>query len=397
MIKPEEGMYREEVTAMWHRNFHDPAPYMEFYFEEVYGKNEVLLNLSNEEEMRGMLHLNPYHLRVNGEEIETHYIVGVATEEEYRRQGVMRELLLTTFQKLRKEGESFTYLMPADEDYYLPFEFRFGSCWYEQELEYHPDADGTEVVTLEFEQKARDFAKVVSLENEARDKAFALHTEISKEYLLRMEKEAKSDFSRLYYIYDGEQYLGRVVVGAEQEYMFLSQLVCVCPERQKEMLEQVIRYVEGRYHYGKYQVSTDESWEPVEGKLGSNPMNRTLKAKEKKMIMFRILDLEKFAQFLHGEGEAVCEFKVEDPHLKEQEGRYCFTISSGTVTVRREEEGAGVERNEGGRITIGDLTRILFGDMTKEEMEMLPGLTEEGKELLASIEPLRKTCIQEFV
>ena len=50
MISLEEGRYKEEVYAMWQRNFHDPVPYADFYFEEVYGKNKVLLNIQEESE-----------------------------------------------------------------------------------------------------------------------------------------------------------------------------------------------------------------------------------------------------------------------------------------------------------------------------------------------------------
>ena len=125
MIIRENGRYREEVYAMWQRNFHDPVPYADFYFTEVYGKNEVLLNVTDtagikgsaasempalhaaamgEElpdeasgDIRGMLHLNPYELLVRGKCVDANYIVGVATDEEFRRQGVMRELLTDTF------------------------------------------------------------------------------------------------------------------------------------------------------------------------------------------------------------------------------------------------------------------------------------------------------------
>ena len=161
MIIEDRERHKEEVCAMWQRNFHDPAPYAEFYFTEVYGKNEILLNLSGDSadrltameagrdregasgelpeaeagEIRGMLHLNPYRLFVRGKEVDAHYIVGVATDEEYRRQGVMRELLADTFHRLRERGEMLTYLMPADRDYYLPFDFRFGMCQLEQEIE----------------------------------------------------------------------------------------------------------------------------------------------------------------------------------------------------------------------------------------------------------------------
>ena len=104
MIYEENGQYRDEIYDMWQRNFHDPAPYADFYFQEVYGKNEILLNAGSAPEMtpgeweetpalkmmgeseeiiRGMLHLNPYELLVRGREQQAHYIVGVATDKRF--------------------------------------------------------------------------------------------------------------------------------------------------------------------------------------------------------------------------------------------------------------------------------------------------------------------------
>ena len=44
MISLEKGQKKDEIFAMWQRNFHDPVPYAKFYFDEVYGKNEILIN-----------------------------------------------------------------------------------------------------------------------------------------------------------------------------------------------------------------------------------------------------------------------------------------------------------------------------------------------------------------
>lgn len=153
MIVWDDGTKKQRVYEMWEDNFHDPVSYANFYFNEVYGKNEVLLNeemSADENIVKGMLHLNPYTLHVKGQQAEAKYIVGVATDEEYRRQGVMRELLVKTFQELRSRGELFTYLMPADENYYLPFDFRFGMAQVEQELEYLPE------LRKETEKQAKD-------------------------------------------------------------------------------------------------------------------------------------------------------------------------------------------------------------------------------------------------
>ena len=153
MIVWDNGTKKQRVYEIWEDNFHDPVSYANFYFNEVYGKNEVLLNeemSADENLVKGMLHLNPYTLHVKGQPAEAKYIVGVATDEEYRRQGVMRELLVKTFQELRSRGELFTYLMPADENYYLPFDFRFGMAQVEQELEYLPE------LRKETEKQAKD-------------------------------------------------------------------------------------------------------------------------------------------------------------------------------------------------------------------------------------------------
>ena len=55
------------------------------------------------------------------------------------KEKLLEELLIESFQTLRSRGECFTYLMPADENYYLPFDFRFGMTQIEQEVEYLPD------------------------------------------------------------------------------------------------------------------------------------------------------------------------------------------------------------------------------------------------------------------
>ena len=44
MIVWDNGTKKQRVYEIWEDNFHDPVSYANFYFNEVYGKNEVLLN-----------------------------------------------------------------------------------------------------------------------------------------------------------------------------------------------------------------------------------------------------------------------------------------------------------------------------------------------------------------
>lgn len=397
MITPENGMRKDEIYAMWQRNFHDPVSYANFYFEEVYGKNEILLNTEKDDSIKGMLHLNPYNLRMSGETKEAHYIVGVATEEEFRRQGVMRELLEETFLKLRGQGEAFTYLMPADENYYLPFDFRFGSAQIEQEIECF-----TSVLSEETEKKYEyvtlekvNLSNVSQIENQKKDELFKIHTEISPEYLLRLEKEISSEFGKLLFVYSDGNYIGRFVVGAENDYMVVSQIFCTDQEMRQRFLYEILNYCENAYHYGKYQLILDESWQGILKKAGNYQGIRVLPSKFRPIIMFRILNLDNFGTYLNAKEEDHGFLQVSDYSLKEQSGTYEWILSKERCEIRKWEDFEG--EADCGKISMGDLTAVLFGNRKEEVLAELSGLTPKGRKLLSLIEPIGINCIQEIV
>lgn len=418
MIIEEKGLCKEEVYGMWQRNFHDPVPYTDFYFQEVYGKNQILLNVSPEEmaswsegekqgekmPIRGMLHLNPYLLHVQGKEVPAHYIVGVATDEEYRRQGVMKDLLVETFSRLRSQGEPFTYLMPADEQYYLPFDFRFGMEQMEQEVECFGKVALKDTGEYQYVDGLTDDLKEICLkENQIRDRQFAVHTAITPEYLCRMEKEARSDFARWITVKKRGKYVGRFVVGAENDYMVLSQISCVEKEERKEFLYHALSYCENAYHYGKYQLVLEESWQEDVLAAGNYGGVRLLPARKKGLIMFRLLHLEKMGEYLRGDKEAECLLTVADDWLKEQNGVYHWKMTENGSQIRKlssieEKEKLVADRvPDGGQITVGTLTEQIFGDRTHVDPEGYKGVTAEGKQLLENLIPLRLSCIQEIV
>ena len=264
MIVWDDGTKKQRIYEMWQDNFHDPVSYADFYFKEVYGKNEVLIN-QEEDVAKGMLHLNPYLLHVNEQPVRAKYIVGVATDKEYRRQGVMKELLIESFQILRSRGECFTYLMPADENYYLPFDFRFGMTQIEQEVEYLPDLyipeeREAEKYTFKAEISEAELEKITAQENAVKDTVFDIYTDISPDYIRRMEKEVESDFGQVLYVFEGEKYIGRTAVGAEDSYFVLSQVFCADDTKRESFLEQTMLYCEKKYHYNRYQLILDTSW-----------------------------------------------------------------------------------------------------------------------------------------
>lgn len=115
----QQGCYQ-----LWSDCFGDSATYMDYYFTEKTKDNEIY-QMEKDGEVISMLHLNPFSFLINGEPETLHYIVGVATKEEERGKGLMRQVLTNTLRMQQKRGELFTYLMPAAKEIYLPYDFRY--------------------------------------------------------------------------------------------------------------------------------------------------------------------------------------------------------------------------------------------------------------------------------
>ena len=129
-----------QVAELWDYCFEKrQEPFFQYYFGEYVGKNNMVIggfekvgpvdeNGKQRERLRTMVHVNPYMLRVRGQEQLTPYLVGVATAPEARGQHAFGPLLQTTFEVLRSEGFTFATLMPIYAGIYLPYEFAY--CYF---------------------------------------------------------------------------------------------------------------------------------------------------------------------------------------------------------------------------------------------------------------------------
>ncbi len=100
----------------------DTKRFVDFYYQYKTRDNEILV-LEQEGTAVSMLHRNPYTLIVNGYELRSDYIVAVATQKEFRHQGCMSALLRKALGDMAEQGMPFTFLMPASESIYAPFDF----------------------------------------------------------------------------------------------------------------------------------------------------------------------------------------------------------------------------------------------------------------------------------
>lgn len=114
---------KEQSRTLYESAFpEDKRAFVDYYYRCKTQDNEILA-LKEEQQLVSMLHLNPYQMIVNGYEVKSNYIVAVATHKDYRHRGYMRLLLEKALRDMAAQKMPFTFLMPASEGIYAPFDF----------------------------------------------------------------------------------------------------------------------------------------------------------------------------------------------------------------------------------------------------------------------------------
>ena len=118
-------MLKKETRALWEQCFTDSEAFNDLYFSLRYTeeRNRVILH---EGKPIAALQLLPYPLKFGQTTLATRYISGACTAPEHRSKGVMKKLLIETFNHLQQKGIPIATLIPAEEwlfDYYGKFDF----------------------------------------------------------------------------------------------------------------------------------------------------------------------------------------------------------------------------------------------------------------------------------
>lgn len=309
---------------MWRSIFDDPQAYEDFYFQTMYPKNRVLA-AEIKDEIVGMIHLNPYQLYVNGSLHHLHYIVGVATLKSFRRQGIMRQMLVKCMQDMADAGEIFTYLMPANKAYYEPFDFAFIQQFQQVKLSgISGESAIRELKEEEFSQTANDICAY--LENK-----YQVFTRIDRHYLAQLKKECLAEDGELLVYKPKGHFQGFCCYGQDETGVFLRQIFADEPQ---VMIEELQKY------------------------FGDSSMELTLDGKgtcDGDRIMARILRLDLLFPFIKGRQEYEFVIHIEDSYLEQQNGNFKITAHPEGCRICR------TKANVAQSIAIWDLTKIIFG------------------------------------
>ena len=217
---------KRETLPLWRECFpEDSQEFLDYYYTVVAGKNRIAVIRKNGE-IISMLHRNPYRLKVGEKVWDVDYLVAVATKKEERGKGAMATVLTKVLRDMNKEKRPLTFLMPAAEAIYAPYDFTYISREKRMVLE----KENIEQVPVQESFSAYERAAEI-MENCLQDNA-DVYTVRDESYVSDLIKELKSDFGSLEFLVKNEKTVGIQAYWGrekrEQRLLYAPHEECIC-------------------------------------------------------------------------------------------------------------------------------------------------------------------------
>lgn len=399
-----------KTRLLWEKVFQeDSKAFLDYYYFFKTRENSVYV-VEEDEEIRSMLHLNPFLIQVGEGQFDGRYIIAVATEESYRKRGYMGMLLRKAMQAMYQEKQPFTFLMPAAEAIYTPYDFRFV---YDQNVWKYTVVEKQEQKSLPVSEAGiGDGADLAAFFMEYFSERFQIYAVRDEQYYQTMLFEQQSENGGIAILKRSEKIVGCFLYGDEDGLEIREPLYL--KEYETEFWAAVGKICEkhGQKEALVYAGISEEE------KIGTVEFQ-----KKKPTIMVRILHLESLLRLLKTKaGEQIdCSFAVLDSILTQNSRVWKLQsspigeIEEGEDTVKEADVAKEVEKQRSsdcktkiyvretedseGVLSIAALTSLLFGYKSVEEVAEDPDvfLSERLMGELKKIQPLDKIYLNEIV
>ena len=399
-----------KTRLLWEKVFQeDSKAFLDYYYFFKTRENSVYV-VEEDEEIRSMLHLNPFLIQVGEGQFDGRYIIAVATEESYRKRGYMGMLLRKAMQAMYQEKQPFTFLMPAAEAIYTPYDFRFV---YDQNVWKYTVVEKQEQKSLPVSEAGiGDGADLAAFFMEYFSERFQIYAVRDEQYYQTMLFEQQSENGGIAILKRSEKIVGCFLYGDEDGLEIREPLYL--KEYETEFWAAVGKMCEkhGQKEALVYAGISEEE------KIGTVEFQ-----KKKPTIMVRILHLESLLRLLKTKaGEQIdCSFAVLDSILTQNSRVWKLQsspigeIEEGEEAVKEADVAKEVEKQRSsdcetkiyvretedseGVLSIAALTSLLFGYKSVEEVAEDPDvfLSERLIGELKKIQLLDKIYLNEIV
>lgn len=377
--KKEEGIQIESLTyneheytrPLWEMTFdEDSEEFIEFYYNNKVNNNSIWV--AKEDEMiLSMAQLNPYQVHLGTSIVPAHYIVGVATHEEYRRQGLMRNILQSSLQHLYDNKEPFTYLMPAKEEYYTGFDFL--SVYYQKKGVLLTSLDETELTFKiaseeEFEELAQFSEAILS-------KKYRLFVHRDVFYYQTLKAQFEAEHGGIVCVYHNNVLIGYFFFG---EHDTIEVIEPVCLDSYKDefthVISKVFKECDKEIHVTAFDYLNEDDFKNIV---------------TKPVTMIRIINLEMFIKYLSASESIDLVIEIKDPLMIQNNGTYELTIHPNNAQMSETLKEPELS------LSISELCSICF-------FSKIPKAVEERAEMqtlskLSKIEKFTPVFLNDFV
>ncbi len=327
---------------MWRDIFGDSEEYVSWYFEQKWQENEAFILRDDREEICSMLHLNPYKIKMQKEDLDLHYIVGVCTRPDQRKKGLMGQLIKEAFQWLYEKKEPFSYLMPAREGIYEPYDFR---KIYQAQKEKVKEASCDEKKAIyrfvdyrEVEEPERE--KLEAVASQYLSSRFCMYARRSQDYFQQIVAEMQACHGKLLLIYEEQNLKGYLEYGAEENSVEVFE---IAGEIERESVyASFMTYLKDNGKGEEFQVNVIP-FEHKEGHKGHS-------------IMARIIHFPECASLLRSKNSKEIRLKIRDSYISQNNGKWQLNVKEDGCQVIPLKESEPVEKE----MDIGEFCDYFF-------------------------------------
>lgn len=382
MIRYGEEKDFKIARYIWEENFSDSEEEINFYFENLYKKENFLI-LEENNQIKASLHENPYIINFNAKLLPSFYIVAVAVSPEFRGRGYMKKLLSYSLINAKNSGKDILFLSPINTEIYSKFGFGYISGLENYSLKIDDIPFNSINKSIEIRKvDENSFDDLVTIYN-AYMKKYNLYLFRDKKYFSRIKKELENEKGQIYSFYKDNKIIGYLMCYFKENEILIREIFYDSIECVKNILAFIKTFKEYR---SMLKVVTPQ---------GSNfnfifPNKLKIEKKEKPYILGRVLNVENMISLLKIRKKL--KIKIKDSIIAENNGIFLIDITGQIKKMENDLENYNLS------ICIEDLSSLLTGYLDIEELLILEKISVKNIDIeeLKIIFNKKKNYIQEY-
>lgn len=356
--KAAKAVENQRARKLYEEIFDEDSPaFVDYYFRVKAAENEIFVVENEKQEILATLHLNPYEMMFCSEKVKTNYIVAVATRADCRHQGMMRSLLQASLQEMYRREETFTWLMPAAEAIYRPFDFRFiyeknkmtvtadvlQRAETDENWQIHSDQEVSGDIFCE-EAKKEDLAELACFAEKQLSKLAEVYTVHDIAYFEQRMQEVECEGGSLILIRKEKEICGYFLALKKDREAWE---IVVEDAVQKKAFPAVFHWFGASEEKCTF-TAFPQIWEQY------------AKSENVPAIMGRIVHLERFVRCLKTKKEQEFKIRLTDSLIPENNGYFLIKTGAGGGTVTKAGNLSEKKEKMFRSLDIGQLTEELF-------------------------------------